>query len=325
MTRNGSFRKLYSGFVLVMCGLALQAQPTLTDVINSFNAGAEEVNSGKFTDAIVKFEETIKLADELGPEGDKMKADAQAQIPALHYRMALDSYKAKDIPGAIEQFEKAISTSDKYGNDEVHEKSLKYIPQLYYALGTSQIRDEQLDSAMESFDKALGFEPNYARAIYGKAMVYKKQNDDAKMIAAMEQAIEAGNASGDERTTDAANKTLKDYYMNEGKLAFKDDDYDKALQNFETSNRYDSSDAESYYLCCVVYGKKGDFDKAVELGLKALQYEKADDQAKIWFELGGAYTNLVEYDKACDAYSKAMVDPYLETARYKMENVLHCK
>ena len=311
--------------VLAMFGIAMQAQPTLTDVINSFNAGAQEVNSGNFTKAILKFEETIKLAEELGPEGDKMKADAQSQIPALHYRMALDAYKAKDIEGSIAQFEKALATSEKYGNEEVHDKSVKYIPQLYYALGSSQIRVGELDSALASFDKALGTDPSYARAVYGKAMVYKLKDDDAKLVATMEQAIKAGKATGDEKTAAAATKTLKDYYMNAAKVAFKNEAYDKALQDIEASNKYDSTDAESYYLRCVIYDKQEAFDKAVESGLKALQYEKPDDQAKIWFELGNAYTNLVEYDKACDAYSKAMVDPYLETAKYKMENVLHCK
>ncbi len=311
--------------LLAMFTLALNAQPTLTDVINAFNTGAEEVNSGNFGAAIVKFEETISLADELGAEGDEMKANAQGQIPALHYRLALDTYKAKDIAGAIAGFEATVEACDKYGNDDIRDKSLKYIPQLYYALGNSQVKDEELEAALASFDKAIEYQPDYARAIYGKALVYKKQNDDATMVTTMEKAIEVGNSSGDEKTTEAATKTLKDHYMNSGKLAFKDEDFDKALECFETSNKYDAEDPEAYYLACVIYGKKGEFEKAVESGMRAAQYEKEEGQAKIWYEVGNAYVNLVEYDKACTAFTRALVEPYLNTVKYKMENVLKCQ
>lgn len=311
--------------ILALLAVSLNAQPTLTDVINAFNAGAEQVNAGNFDAAIAKFEETISLADELGAEGDEMKANAEGQIPALHYRMALDAYKAKDIAGAIEKFESTVEACDKYGNDDLKGKSLNYIPQLCYALGNSQVKSEEFDAAQASYDKAIEYQPDYARAIYGKALVYKRQDDEAMMLATMEKALEVGKASGDEKTVDAANKTLKDHYLNAGKLAFQDENWDSALKNFETSLDYDAEDTDAYYLMCVVYGKQGEFEKAVEYGLKAAQYEEADDQAKIWYEVGNAYMSLVEYEKACDAFSKALVEPYLSTVKHKMDNVLNCE
>ncbi len=311
--------------VLALAAITLNAQPTITDVINAFNAGAEEVNAGSFEAAIVKFEETIALADELGEEGDEMKANASAQIPALNYRMAMDTYKEKDIEGAIAKFETTVEACDAYGNDDIREKSLKYIPQLYYSLGNSQVKNEEYDAALASFDKALEYQPDYARAVYGKALVYNRQEDDANMIAMMEQAIQVGKTSGDDKTTAAATKMLKDHYLNAGKLAFKDENYEESIKNFEKSCEYDPEDPDPYYITCVIYGKQGEFEKAVEYGLKAAQYEEADDQAKIWYELGNAYMNLVEYDKACDAFSKAMVEPYLNTVKHKMENVLNCE
>ena len=145
------------------------------------------------------------------------------------------------------------------------------------------------------------------------------------MLAAMEKAVETGNASGDSKTSAAATKSLKDYHLNAGKIAFKAEDYTAALESFETSYKYDDTDADPYYLTCVIFGKQGEFEKAVEYGLKAAQYEAADDQAKIWYELGNAYMSLVEYDKACDAFSKALVEPYLNTVKHKMDNVLNCQ
>ena len=140
MIRKGSFRKYAGVMIIALAAISLNAQTTITDVINAFNAGAEQVNAGDFEAAIAKFEETIALADTLGPEGDEMKANAAGQIPALNYRMAMDTYKAKDIPGAIGKFEATVEACDKYGNDDIKAKSLKYIPQLYNAQGNSQVK-----------------------------------------------------------------------------------------------------------------------------------------------------------------------------------------
>ena len=325
MTRKGNFRKYVSVLVLALIAVSLNAQPTITDVINAFNAGAEQVNAGDFEGAIAKFEETISLADELGAEGDEMKGNARGQIPTLHYRMASDAFKAKDIPGAIAKFEATVEACEKYGNDEIKAKALKYIPQLYNSQGSNQSKNGELDAALASFDKAIESRPDYARAYYNKALVYKKQNDEANMTAILEKAIEVGNAAGDEKTTAAANKTLKNHYLNYGKIAFKAEDYEEAIKNFEASYKYDGEDSDPYYLTCVIYGKQGEFEKAVEYGLKAAQYEEAADQAKIWYELGNAYISLVEYEKACDAFSKALVEPYLNTVQHKMDNVLNCQ
>ena len=311
--------------VLALITVSMNAQTTITEVINAFNAGATEVNAGNFDAAIAKFEETIALADELGEEGDEMKANAMGQIPALHYRVAMDTYKAKDIPGAIEKFEATVESCDKYGNEDIKAKSLKYIPQLYNAVGNSEVKAGEFDAAIASFDKAIEYKPDYARAMYGKAMVYKKQKDEANMLATMEKAVEVGTASGDEKTTAAAKKTLRDHYVNAGKLNFKAEEYDKAIQNFETSYKYDAEYTDPYYLTCVIHGKQSEFEKAIEYGLKAAEYEEESGQAKIWYEVGNAYESLVEYDKACEAFSKALVEPYMNSVKHKMDNVLDCQ
>ena len=326
LKRKGNFRNLISVLVMALFTLSLNAQ-TINEVIEAFNAGAEEVNAGNFEAAIAKFESTIEQATALGAEGDEMKAKAEGQIPPLYYRMAMDTYKAKDIPGAISRFEETVVACDKYGNDDVKGKALKYIPQLYNSNGNTQLKAGDFEGAIASFDKAVEYKPDYARAIYGKGLVYRKQKDQDNMVATMEEAIEVGNAAGDEKTVTAATKILKDGYVNAGKLAFKDENYDEAISNFESSFKYDAEDAEPYYLICVIYGRQGEFEKAVEYGAKALEYEEddVDKKARIYYEVGNAYENLVEYDKACEAFKNCLVGPYAESVKYKMDNVLKCQ
>ena len=325
-TRKGNFRNLISVLVIALTSVSLNAQ-TINEVIESFNAGAAEVSAGNYEAAIAKFEETIEQATALGAEGDEMKGKAEQQIPQLYYRMALDTYKDKDIPGAIARFEETVAACDKYGDEDIKGKSLTYIPQLYYANGNSQLKADDFDGAIASFDKAVEYKPDYARAILGKGLVYRTQKDQENMVAALEQAIEVGNSADpvDDKTVEAATKILKDNFVNAGKLAFKDENYADAISNFEASFKYDAEDPEPYYLICVIHGRQGEFEKALEAGTKALEYEQDDDKAKIYYEMGNAYVNLVEYDKACAAFQNCLVEPFTASVKHKMENVLNCQ
>ena len=326
MTKKRNFRKGIVVLFVMLITISLNAQ-TINEVIEAFNAGAAEMNAGNFEAAIAGFEATIEKATALGAEGDDMKANAEGQIPPIHYRIAMDKYKAKDLPGAIISFENAVAAGEQYGNEDIKAKSLKYIPQLYNAVGNAQLKSDEYDAALASFDNALKYQPDYARAIYGKALTYKKMNDDATMITTMETAIAVGNATDDAKTVEAATKTLKDHYVNNGKISFQAEEWDEALSYFETSFKYDDTDPEPYYLMCVIYGKQESPEKAIVYGEKAAEREEDDvnKKARIYYELGNAYMVIIEYEKACEAYSQALVEPYLNSVKHKMDNVLKCQ
>jgi tetratricopeptide (TPR) repeat protein len=323
--KNQVFRIAIVGILLFVSTL-INAQ-TLNEVINVFNAGADEVNAGNFEAAIAKFEECIRMANELGAEGDEVKARAQEQIPTIHYRIALDTYKEKDIGGAISWFEKTVEACDKYGNEDIKEKSLNYIPQLYYAQGSTQFRNEEIEEALESFNKAIEYKPDYSRAFLGKGLVYKKMEQEENMFSALDQAIETGNSSGDDQTAAAAAKTARDYLVVEGMKALKAEDYSSAIDFFNASFKYDDQYADPYYYLAAIYNKQLEYEKAAENAQKALEHDdnEPEKKARIYYELGNAYVGLVEYEKACEAYTNALYEPYTNVAKHKMENVPGCQ
>jgi len=305
---------------------ALNAQ-TINEVITAYNAGAEFVNTGSFEAAISKFEECIQLASQLGAEGDEMKLKAEGQIPALYYRIASDKYKEKDIDGAITFFEKTIEACNQYGNEEFKVKSINFVAQLYNTKGNTHFKNEELDKALASFDKSIFYMPDYAKAYYGKGLVYKKMNDEANMLSMLDKAIETGKTSADDKTTEAAVKTARDYYVIGGVNAMKTEDYETAFKCFDASMKYDDKYSEPYYRLAVIYNKQLEYDKAAENALKAIEYDNSESEkkARLYFELGNAYVGMVEYQKACDAFKNALYEPYTSNVKYKMENVLKCE
>jgi tetratricopeptide (TPR) repeat protein len=313
--------------VLIIMVLPLQIRSqTINDVILTFNAGAELVNSGSFEGAIAKFEECISMATKLGAEGDEMRTNAQNQIPNLHYRIAVDKYKAEDIDGAIKKFEETIVACEKYSNNEIKTKAMNYIPQLYYSKGNACVKNEDYNGAITNFDKAIELVPDYAKAYYGKGLVYKKTGEEEKMVDILNKTIETAAKSGDTKTGAAASKALRDLYFAKAAQAVKEENYETAFAMFAKTLEYDSSYPDPYYYMAVIYNKQLEYDKSLENANKALELETdTTKQPKIYFELGNAYIGIVEYEKACEAFSRCLVEPFAEKAKYKMENVLNCK
>jgi len=245
----------------------------------------------------------------------------------LYYRIASDKYKEKDIDGAITFFEKTIEACNQYGNEEFKGKSIIFVAQLYNTKGNTHFKKEELDKALASFDKSIFYMPDYAKAYYGKGLVYKKMNDEANMLSMLDKAIETGKTSADDKTTEAAVKTARDYYVIGGVNAMKTEDYETAFKCFDASMKYDDKYSEPYYRLAVIYNKQLEYDKAAENALKAIEYDNSESEkkARLYFELGNAYVGMVEYQKACDAFKNALYEPYTSNVKYKMENVLKCE
>ena len=157
-------------------------------------------------------------------------------------------------------------------------------------------------------------------------MAYKMQDNEEKMIDLMNKTIDVAASTNDEKTEDAASKALRDHYFAKAAEALKAEDYETAFSMFDESLKYDASFPDPYYYKAFIYNKQLEYDKALENARKALELESDENQKpRIYFELGNAYVGNVEYEKACDAYSKCLVEPFEQTARYKMENVLNCQ
>jgi tetratricopeptide (TPR) repeat protein len=109
--------------------------------------------------------------------------------------------------------------------------------------------------------------------------------------------------------------------------SLKEEDYESAINLFNASMKYDDQYAEPYYYLSAIYNKQLDYEKAVENAEKAIAYDDSEPEkkARIYFELGNAYVGMVEYEKACQAFKNALYEPYTNSVKYKMENVLQCQ
>lgn len=323
------FRLVALSLGLFIAG-SLNAQ-TMTDVINEFNSGVELLNNQEYDGAIGHFNQVIAMADQVGDEASDMKTSAEKQIPSAYYRHASVFMKRKQYDNAIPLLEKTIETATLYANnDEIKAKSQNYLPALYAREGNNELKNKNYDAALAKFDKAIELKPNLYQAEQGKAMVYMGQDDRENMMASFAKAKAGAKAKGDTKTLTSIDGAIDTYFnkfiIEEMEMVDpEDNDYSYVIEACENALAANDKNPMAYYHLAMIDNKKVEYDSAIENALKALKYETDPMwMSAINFELGQAYQNTVEYDKACETLKKVTEEPFLTRAEKKMGNVPGC-
>jgi tetratricopeptide (TPR) repeat protein len=239
--------------------------------------------------------------------------------------------KRKQYDNAIPYLEKTVESASLYGNNEdIKNKAGNYLPQLYVREGNRSWKNEAFDEAHAYFDKALALNEKLYQAHQGKGMVFLDQDELDSMLEEFNLAKEGAMAKDDSKTVSNINGVIDSYYNKFIKDEFdmvdpEENDYTYVIEACENALRANPDNPRAFYYLSAVSNKKIEYDAAIENALKALQFETES----VWisainFELGHAYQNSVEYDKACETLQKVVEEPFLTRAEKKMGSIPGC-
>lgn len=336
------FKTSLCAALLALVAFQVQAQDR-TEAVQLYNQGLEQAQENEYEAAISTFTQVINVAEQLGPEGEDIKQNAQSQIPKMYYGKARAAYQefqsARDIESldnAISAFEDVIDVSEEYNDDRYLSTARGAIPQLYYSKSVIYYSQEEFEAAEEAADQALELNPNYAAAYFQKAKIFKKINDTEgdgiidqgidEMLQLYDQAIEVAQATNKPDVAERARESAHDELLAVGTNASEDDNIDYALEMLNTALEYDGQSADAYYRIAEAHNKEGNAQEAIEAASQALEYEGGGrtDRAKIYYELGYAHQTLNNKSEACDAFSNALYGSFRSPAEHKMEFELKC-
>ncbi|MCK5135297.1 MAG: tetratricopeptide repeat protein [Bacteroidales bacterium] len=309
---------------------SLSAQ-TLTDVINEFNIGVEKLNNQEYEVSVEHFSQVLVLAEAVGDSATDMRTQAEKLIPSAYYRQATVFMKRKQYDNAIPYLETTVETATLYGNnEEIKAKAMNYLPPLYVREGNRAWKNKAFDDAHANFDKALALKESLYQAHQGKGMVFLEQDETEMMLEEFKLAKEGAMAKNDTKTISKINGVVDSYYnkfiTEELEMVDpEDNDYTYVIEASENALAANPENSRALYHLALVRNKVIDYDAAVDYALKALQYESEP----VWisainFELGQAYQNSVEYDKACEAFKNVIEEPFLTRAEKKMGSIPGC-
>jgi len=310
--------------LLLITSVGLFAQ-TKNEAIDAYNEGAALMVTNP-AGAITAFEKCVAISEQLGEEGAETLNNASKQIPGLHYKIAMTAYKKKDFPAAIVEFEKAKETAKKYDNPEIAAKANKVIPQVYNISGTNHYKNKRYEDAIMCFDKSIEYDPGFAKPHYGQAVVYKKQGNTGKMLAACDKAIEIGEQSNDKKTVSSAKKLIKTTMYNEAVTAIGKEQWTDAEAALNKSAEYGNDTPDVNYQLGKVYNAQKKWDEAAASLNKAIEMDEGDSiaKAKYYYELGNTHIGAGDNAAACAAFKNAMYGDYAVNAKYQVEQVLKC-
>jgi len=316
------------GSILLAGSLSAQ---TLTDVINEFNAGVENVNNQEYIPSVEHFNAVLSMAEVVGDSANDLKAQAENQIPLAYYRQATLFLKRKQFDNAIPNLEKTIELATLYGNnDDSKDKANNYLLQSYMMEGQRNYKNESYESAIEYFDKALAMNKNLYKAHLAKSMIYMDQDETDMMLEELALAKEGALAKNDSKTVELVNNHIDSYYnkfiTEEMEMVDpEENDYTYVIEACENALNANPENPRALYHLALIDNKMIEYDAAIENALKALKFETDP----VWisainFELGSAYQNTAEYTKACETLQKVVEDPFLTRAEKKMGTIPGC-
>jgi len=315
---------------LLLAAFSLQAQ-TLTEVINEFNAGVEDLNGQSYESALEHFNSSLEMADVVGEEAADMKKQAQDQIVGTHYRQAMTLMKRKQYDLALGYLENTVNFSGEYETqEELAQKASRYLPPLYLREGNVQIAKENYDEALVVFDKVLAMNPENYKAHQGKGLVYLKQEELDSMLEEFSYAREKAAEKGDQEVIDDINLAIDGYYrpLIEEELMMMDPeegDYTYLIDICEQAIAANEYNGYAHWQIAKARNEMIEFDSAIEIAEKAVEFESDPVLlSALYFELGTAFQNTAQYAEACAALNKVTEDPFRERAERKKSNVPDC-
>lgn len=321
-------KSLNALFLLVFLGITplIYGQTTLNDVKSSFNQAVqmEKINPEA---AITSYEKVIELAEEVGgDEADEIKGQALTRIPRMYYESAKKLASAKDYEKSVEMLDASIEGFKTVGDARSASRSLSTILSIRNVQGAAALNEGNYEEALTFYDDALQRAPNYTKGYLGKLLIYDKMEDVEKMEEVAMMGIQVCDQEHDNRTSGDMKKVMRTHFFNEAQAAMEGKDYAKAESSLKSTIQYGNNNVIVHYQMGLAQEGQEKWSEAVQSFNEALELETGDaeEKAKIYFKLGGAYQALGQTAQACEAYKNALIGEFKEASQYQIDNVLEC-
>jgi len=208
-----------------------------------------------------------------------------------------------EIEKAIQAYNRAIQLNPSFGWPYSN-LALTYLTQGQYAEAIL-LYERSLELLNSDKDKAVSWN--------GLGNIYRRINDYENAVAAYQKAAEldpdtAGMREGTNNLQGDQNTNSSQTWNDLGEAFFKAGAYDKATEAFHKAIELGPENGWPYANLARILVSKNQYEDAVALYQKSIGLLKNDkDKAAVWNRLGNAYRKLNDYDKAIQAYQKAVI------------------
>ena len=315
-------KKITGMMIISAMGILVLNGQTRNDVVAAYNEGAKAAQTDAAA-AITAFAKVISLADQVGTEAADLKEKASKVLPGLYLKVAQAAITAKKpVPEMMKAVKTAGAIAEKYGTPAHKESASKLLVQAYNTQATGYFSQNEFEKAIATFDSLLAINPDFASAVYNKALIYLKQDNAASFEQTIDQYIEKLKTVNDTAKIKIASSQALTYFRSAGSKANQADKSDEALALLTKAEKY-GDDKDLFYFFSDVYNKKKNFDKGAEYAQKgvALETGTAEAKAKFYFQLGLAQAGKGRKTEACESFKNALYGAFATAAKAERANL----
>jgi tetratricopeptide (TPR) repeat protein len=211
-------------------------------------------------------------------------------------------FKSGDYRGAIVRFDSALAV-------ERHEF-------YFYQRGLAQRKLDRIPEAIASFDSAVAMNPRFAAGYNALGTVHSATGAWEKAIGNFRKALEANPQLGPAKSGLAAAQVGW-----AAELAGRGDTH-SAIELAQKALTSDPDRADAWCVIARACNTEGRHADAIKAAQKAVDLIKTAQKGEAWFEMGIAYRNLGNTDKAREAFLAAKRDPnYTRNAEMELKQL----
>lgn len=285
----------------VMTASVASAQD-LTAVADTYNSGVLALELGNKAEALGHFQQAWTDAEALGEQGLELAEQCKAVIPQLMISIAKDDLREKKYDEAVELLAKAKETSETIGNVEKAAEATGLINQGLMQKANAFLNAKDFTNAVTVYEQIMAMDATNANAALRLGQCYNSLGNAEKA----EEAFLVAAANGQEKQ---ANKQLSTIYVKKSQTAFKEKNYDAAVEFAVKSNEY-LENANAYKLA-------GQSKVLLEQNAEALPFlEKyvelapnAKDANQMKYNIAATALKLGDKAKAKTYFEQVLTDP----------------
>lgn len=293
-------KKIFLALAAILVSAAFVSAQDLATATETFNNGAEQLNSGDKAAALAAFQDALKIAEALGDEGAEIVSNCKDIIPGIVLSIGKELFNGKDFTAAIAKFEEAASIATEYGNDLIPDEVAGLLPTAYFQAGRAAIQAKDMEAAAVNLKKTIELDPTNGNAAFylGQALVSSGDNEGAK------EAFAIAMANGQEAN---AKKQLGTIALKEAQAAL---NAGKNADVVSIINKADEdgiiSNAAAYQLAASASTKLNKTADAIKYYEKFLEMDPSNKNAgAIAYTVGALYQGQNNKTKALEFYKKA--------------------
>ena len=285
----------------VMTASVASAQD-LTAVAETYNSGVLALELGNKAEALGHFQQAWTDAEALGEQGLELAEQCKAVIPQLMISIAKDDLREKKYDEAVELLTKAKETCETIGNVEKAAEATGLINQGLMQKANAFLNAKDFTNAVTVYEQIMAVDATNANAALRLGQCYNSLGNAEKA----EEAFLVAAANGQEKQ---ANKQLSTIYVKKSQTAFKEKNYDAAVEFAVKSNEY-LENANAYKLAGqskVLLGQNAEalpfLEKYVELA------PNAKDANQMKYNIAATALKLGDKAKAKTYFEQVLTDP----------------